>query len=196
MALLDDWNVLGCQRSDCRQSTDSFPFNDPNPHTCETCGRLVAVHLYPALTREYHNSESAAADVVASESSCFYHPNKSASVVCDGCGRFLCSLCDIAMNERHYCSTCIEHQSADESNTETVRRFVHRDSLAFGLSILGTFFWFVSFVTAPIVLYLVVRYWRSTQSLLTRNRWRFVVAGIIATLQLSLWGLFFLGLMA
>ena len=39
--------------------------------------------------------EDRAASALDGEASCYFHAHKRAAVPCDGCGRFLCSLCDL-----------------------------------------------------------------------------------------------------
>jgi hypothetical protein len=42
-------------------------------------------------------------------------------------------------------------------------------------------------ITAPIVLFLVFRHWKSPPGLTQRSRWRFVVAAVVAFLQIGGW---------
>ena len=53
-------------------------------------------------------------------------------------------------------------------------------------------FFFVTCITAPLTLYIVVRYWKTPASLLPRTRVRFVLAALIALLQIGGWGFFVL----
>ena len=58
----------------------------------------------PAATRGRRGE----AVMVEGESSCFYHPQKKAVVPCQGCGRFLCALCDCGLHGEHFCPACLE----------------------------------------------------------------------------------------
>ena len=64
------------------------------------------------------------------QASCFYHPNKKASVPCDNCGRFLCALCDVDFGGRRLCPACIEAGSGTESETTLDTRRILYDKLA------------------------------------------------------------------
>jgi hypothetical protein len=49
-------------------------------------------------------------------------------------------------------------------------------------------FWFFTLITAPATLFVVIRYWRAPSSLVPRTKTRFVIAGVVAVLQLAGWG--------
>ncbi len=132
--------------------------------------------------------------MVAGEARCYYHGAKKASVVCDECGRFLCELCDIDFKGRHYCTSCLERASAEAEKPVAGKRYVHYDSIALTWAIGGLLIWFITFITASVALYYVVRHWRSPLSILPRRRWRFVVAGIVSLATLGLWSFFALQL--
>src|SRR5678815_2112206 len=70
---------------------------------CPGCQQLLRVEIFPALLAPPRIGVPAESLLVAAESSCFYHPAKRAVVPCDGCGRFLCSVCDIQLGTQHLC---------------------------------------------------------------------------------------------
>ena len=47
-------------------------------------------------------------------------------------------------------------------------------------------YWFTIF-TAPVVIYLTIRHWNSPSSIIPRTKIRFVLAFIIASLQIAGW---------
>ena len=65
------------------------------------------------------------------------------------------------------------------------------DSLALNLALWPMVFFFVTLVTAPAVVYVVLRYWKAPASLLPRTRYRFVLALLAAIVQLAGWVIFF-----
>jgi hypothetical protein len=57
------------------------------------------------------------------------------------------------------------------------------------------FVWF-TLITAPVVLFMVIRYWGAPGSIMRRTKIRFVLAFTIACLQIAAWILFFGSLIA
>jgi hypothetical protein len=186
MPTFKDWNLLDC--TDCRLDVSEIALNSSASQTCQHCDRTVSVYVFPAMARDMKGAISQDQPVIASESSCFYHPQKTAAVICDTCGRFLCGLCDVDTHGGHLCTACLEIAAADEENPTTPVRYVHYDSIALLVVVVGILFWFISFITAFVSLYFVVRYWRKPLSVLPRNRWRFVVAALLSLATLGMWG--------
>src|SRR5688572_25118384 len=80
--------------------------NAPDLQPCTSCGAEVRAEIYPAFFRETAVGSAGEVLVVDSEASCFYHLQKRASVVCGSCGRFLCALCDVELEGKHFCPDC------------------------------------------------------------------------------------------
>jgi hypothetical protein len=144
--------------------------------------------VFPALFfRSAHEVAVGEGTQSGAESTCFFHPEKRASIICDQCGRFLCALCDLEISGQHLCSSCLQTGQTKKKLTRFENRRVLYDRMAFSLGTLSMFMWFMTWLTAPITIYLAVRHWNSPGSLLGRSRWRFVVAIICATLQILVW---------
>jgi hypothetical protein len=118
----------------------------------------------------------------AEQASCFYHPNKKASIPCDNCGRFLCTLCDIDFGGKSLCPTCIESNSDKNSTTNLDTDRVLYDKLALFLAIIPTF------VTQLAAMFFAIKHWASPISIPPRGRfkWRWILTVIIATVELWL----------
>lgn len=168
---------------------------------CPTCAKPVRVVTYPAMRVGYVAGRSAEAVQAEGESSCFYHAGKRAAAACDGCGRFLCSLCDVEMGSRHLCPTCVEAAMAPKRTKEEKvargaaaadqRRFLY-DGLAMSLAVWPlVVMWPFTILTAPGVLYIVARYWNAPGGLFRRTRARLCAAGVLAAAQLAGWALGF-----
>src|SRR5271154_2454763 len=97
---------LSCTR--CHTPFSDGYFNRAAFTPCSTCAAPLQVEIFPAFFRPVSRGRDAEAVMVEGESSCFYHPKKKAVAPCDGCGRFLCALCDCELNQRHYCPGCLE----------------------------------------------------------------------------------------
>jgi len=155
-------------------------------YACSSCRADTRLWAFPALLQEQRGGLGEAV-LVDDESSCFFHPDRRAVTPCDGCGRFLCALCDIEFNGRHLCSSCIESGAKRDTLPQLRREYTRYDAVALALAIYPVLIFYLTFFTAPITLYLVLRYWRTPISVLRRNRWRFVAAGLVAGLQTLGW---------
>jgi hypothetical protein len=132
--------------------------------------------------------------MVEGESSCFYHPQKKAVLPCDGCGRFLCALCDCQLNGQHFCPACLEAgKSKGKIKSLDSQRTLY-DSIALSLAIYPLLIFYFTLITAPMVLFVAIRYWKSPASLVHRSKIRFVVAIIFALLQIAGWGILFVSI--
>ncbi len=122
------------------------------------------------------------------ESSCYYHPGKSAEVVCDGCGRFLCSLCNIDFEGRHFCPACLENTSRTGETGRFRTQHVYYDSIALAVAVVPLLIFYLALLTAPVAIYLALRHWRTPFSALPWRRWCFVAALCFAFVELADWG--------
>src|SRR5437016_10234951 len=92
----------------CKAPLAETVFNQARFVPCPACASPLQVEVFPAFFRPITVGRDGEALLVDTESSCFYHPQKKASVPCDACGRFLCALCDCELHGQHYCPTCLE----------------------------------------------------------------------------------------
>jgi hypothetical protein len=153
---------------------------------CPSCGAGLEVEVYPALTLSLEQGSAAPLASVEGDSTCFYHAGYRAAVPCDECGRFLCGLCDLPIGSRHLCPECLHRSTQDQVPGLTTERILW-DRLALSLAVLPTILFYFTILTAPAAIYIAVRRWKSPGSLVTPGRWRFVVAIVVATLQLGGW---------
>jgi uncharacterized paraquat-inducible protein A len=154
---------------------------------CPNCGTFVEAYFLPAFFRPVETGAAPSALVDQTEASCFYHPQKQAVRVCDGCGRMICSLCSIELGAEHLCPNCIAAGRKKGKLTTLEDRRVRYDSIALSLGIFSFLFYVLAIVLAPAALYISIRHWNSPGSLLGRSRGRFVVAIILASCALLIW---------
>lgn len=149
---------------------------------CANCGARLQMETFPALLRPVAAGQAGETILIEGEAGCFYHPTKKAVVPCEGCGRFLCSLCDIDLNGEHYCPNCVEsgRRKGKFANLENSR--VLYDELALFLSVVGLL---ICGLTTPVALYYAIWHWKSPGSLTTRVRWRQVTAIVLSLLQIG-----------
>ncbi len=186
-------NALGCAR--CNTPFDLSRFTEYRAISCPKCRRVHDLYLYPAYIRETLPVAKGEAVLLESEASCFHHPDKRAVVSCENCGRFLCDLCRVEFEERKLCLSCFEVQRKEGGASKLQKRRIVWDNIAFALAVVPLLIWFITFITAPIVLYITIKYWKAgPTSIVPRSRIRYIFAFSIAILQLLGWGLLIVGL--
>jgi hypothetical protein len=177
---------LACTK--CNASVTAETVNRGTLSPCPVCGAALQVDIFPALFRRFTPGRDGELTMVDGESTCFYHPQKKAVIPCQGCGRFLCALCDCELHGQHFCPACLEvgQSKGKIKNLQNTRTLY--DSVALSLAILPLLIFYVTVLTAPMALYIALRYWKAPMSIVRRSKFRFVLAIIISTLQILGWG--------
>lgn len=175
----------------CTKCSTPLPaqyFNSGQYSACLSCSSEVRIEVFPAYFREEAKGSGGEALLVDSEASCFYHPAKKAAVICSGCGRFLCSLCDCELDSAHYCPGCLEaaKEKGKIAAIENSRRCY--DSLALQLALVGMIpiiFPYFTIFTASGAIFIAIRFWNAKTSIVRNpSHWRQITALILASLQL------------
>lgn len=169
-------------------------FNRPDVAPCPACSVPLQVEIFPALFRAINPGASGEVIMVEGESSCFYHPQKKAVLPCDSCGRFLCALCDCELNGQHFCPACLEAGKTKGKIKSLDHKRTLYDSIALSLAIYPMLIFYFTVITAPMTLFVAIRYWKSPPSLVHWSKIRFVVAIILALLQITGWVVAFIAI--
>ena len=98
--------TLNCPK--CAAVLPTPGLGDSGMMACPNCGTDVRVVVFPALFRDEAKPVVAESVMGDGEASCFFHAGKKAVHPCSGCGRFLCSLCDLEIGGDHLCANCVE----------------------------------------------------------------------------------------
>ncbi|NLV40090.1 MAG: hypothetical protein GXY15_02530 [Candidatus Hydrogenedentes bacterium] len=177
--------VYAARCANCRLSFEASLKDARMLVFCPGCGARQDLWLFPALARPAPARPDAGAVVLTDESTCFHHSEKRAEAVCDACGCFLCALCDIeAPGGGHYCPACHAKGEAGLAKVRERSGQMLYDEVALTMALISTLIPYFSPFTAPVVLYIVFKYWSKPLSAVPRGRWRFVVALLLAMLQL------------
>ena len=156
--------------------------NAPAPQPCAHCGTALQAWIFPALFRPAGAPHGAAApEMPPGEASCFHHPQRGAVRACESCGRFLCDLCVVSIGQRHVCAACLHREHTEAHGFRP--QMIQYDMLAISLALLPfliPIFWFMSLITAPAALFLVIRFWKKPMSLLPRWKFRLWLGGLVA----------------
>jgi hypothetical protein len=177
--------AVACTR--CKMPLPEFVVNRGEFVPCPECAALLRVEVFPALFRAQVQGQEAEALLDEAESSCFYHPAKRAVVPCEACGRFLCALCDVELRGQHLCPSCLEiGKSKGKLKTLQNNRVLY-DNAALALALLPILIFWTTLITAPVALFVALRYWKAPSSLLPRTKIRFIFAIVIAIVQMLVW---------
>jgi len=129
------------------------------------------------------------------EAACYNHATRKAVLVCESCGRFLCSLCDLETNQRHYCPSCFETRQTAGRLGQLPTQLLRYDRIAVALSFCSLVLccW-PSILTAPAVFFLAFRYWNAPGSESRGARIGIISSVILSLLQLGWWVVLILSL--
>ena len=154
---------------------------------CPACSRLTQINLFPAFDRPVAAGAAAEKVVMDGEATCFYHAGHRAHVPCDACGRFLCALCDLDLNGRHYCPQCLEVAMTKNTVQELERNRTRWDRIISTLllaPLLLCFTIMIMPITSLAVLILIGWKWNAPASLVTNTRVHLIVYAVVAVLEL------------
>ena len=177
--------MLKCTK--CHSSLQGEVSNSPAMIRCPSCGVFMRVDIFPALFRELPSDASEDTSIVDDEAGCFYHSKKKAVISCSACGRFLCSLCDVEFDGRHLCTSCLETGKKKHKVKNMGDHRILYDSIALALAVIPMIFFWPTILTAPLVLFFVIRYWKAPSSIVSRTKARSIVALLIGSLQIIVW---------
>ncbi len=152
---------------------------------CPNCLSRITLEVFPALFRTPAALEASHSGLTGGEACCFEHSTRLAVDACHRCGRFVCTLCEVNMQGQVWCPSCLQLDKAEPAVEQLSRHRVLYDSIALALATWPLLTFYFAALTAPIAIFVVARYWKRPTSLIPRNKWRFVVALILALLELG-----------
>jgi hypothetical protein len=178
----------------CRAPLAEELINQPDSAPCARCGVELQVEAFPALFRDLTPGREAEALVVDTEASCFYHPQKKAVLPCEGCGRFLCALCDCELQGQHFCPVCLETGKKKGRIQRLENERTLYDSIALSLAVYPLLIFYLTTFTAPVAVFIALWRWNAPRSIIHRTRLRLILAIVIASLEIAGWavGIYFL----
>lgn len=159
--------------------------------TCPTCASELEAHFFPAFFQPVEAGMAASALVDQADASCFYHPQKQAVHVCDGCGRLVCALCSIDLGAEHLCPSCVSSGKKKGKLLALENSRVRYDTIALALAVVGLFSCYLSLLLAPASIYVALRYWKSPRGLTGASPIRLILALVIALTALLAWSALF-----
>ena len=185
-------SVLNCTK--CNSRLPRHVINSNSLTACPSCNSFLQVDVFPALYRSLSIGRSGEALQEAKEAGCYYHPRKKAVVPCSVCGRFVCALCDVSLNGRHLCPSCLEKGKIQRKIKNLENHRTCYDTIALLVATISILIYWFTIITAPLVIYITIRYWKAPTSIIPRTKIRFILAFVLASLQISGWILVFTNL--
>lgn len=158
--------------------------------SCPRCRAGLLTQIFPVIHRQERTGTPGQA-ALEGESTCFFHPAKRAAGVCDRCGRYLCSLCDLPVGSRHVCPKCLASGIEKEGAMPELlskRLSWGRLSLFFGLlpALFSPVAFVVFFVTGPAAVFCAIYGWRKPGSLVRgRRRPSAIIGGLLGLAQIG-----------
>ncbi len=177
--------MVPCSKCSAPLRKDSF--DGGQPVRCPGCGSILRIDAYPALTYFPPDFSELPTEKKEGEANCFFHGSKRAEVACSSCGRFLCALCDMEVGGNHICPVCLETGKRKRKIVNLENERTLYDRIALSTAVFPMLLLWPTILTAPAAVFISVRFWKAPGSLLKRNRWRFVAAFGIASLQICGW---------
>ncbi|WP_415908626.1 hypothetical protein [Oleiharenicola sp. Vm1] len=173
---------LACPK--CRRTVPEVYWQGVDVVRCPACEGEFEQLRFPALAAARRVERAGA--LGAGEANCYFHAENRAEVACDGCGRYVCAVCRVAISGRNYCPSCLETR-ADRRKLPENHRLLY-DRIALVAAFLPLIVWPATLITAPLALGLCLYAWRKPGSVIPGwRRTRLVVAGLFATVQIGAW---------
>ncbi|MCP4746705.1 MAG: hypothetical protein GY874_11290 [Desulfobacteraceae bacterium] len=184
--------MIGCPN--CRAIQPDDAVNTDELSWCPVCDTEFRIDVFPALyLKPEHQApgDSIINDGIHhGQAECFCHPGKRAVAPCSSCGRMLCSLCQVGVHGQSLCMSCLESGKEKKKISFLENRRTLYDNIALLLSLLPVLVIFPTLITAPVAIYVCLRYWRTPLSVIPRTRIRFVAAFLFSMGQIVIWFLF------
>ncbi len=177
--------LIQCKK--CRTPLHKDMINNRKLNPCTVCGAFVQADVFPARFRKMPVRTSGELLVEEKRAGCFYHPGKKAVIPCSSCGRFLCSLCDVELDNRHLCPYCLEAGKKTHKIRNLENHRILHDNIALSLAVYPILFVFPTIITAPMAIFISIRSWNSPTGIVPRTRIRYVLAVFFAVVQLVVW---------
>jgi hypothetical protein len=153
---------------------------------CGDCATVFQYTLFPAHRRT--RPVARAVRSIEGDATCYFHAQNQAASVCDDCGRYLCAVCEVIEDQSRLCPPCIATRR--KKVTQKADELVAYDSIALTLAVLPVVLWPITLVTAPATLGVVIFGWKKPRSLVRPGAGRFVLAVIVALIEIVVWAVF------
>src|SRR5260221_2885309 len=168
----------------CRTPVQLAQLTD-GPVICTNCGGEFEARVFHPPTRSARVLQLAQSGPEAA-GACANHPRNAAVSTCMRCGIFICSLCELDVDDAKYCPACFERLAQEGSIPSARVRFRDYGSLAIVASFVGFLFSFIfGLPLGVLTLYYVYKGFR-TRRVSGSPATGLVIAAILALIDLGL----------
>ncbi|MCD4819927.1 MAG: hypothetical protein K8S23_14685 [Candidatus Cloacimonetes bacterium] len=154
---------------------------------CSYCKEPVNWYIFPRYFSKTENNEIPENILIEGESACFYHSDKKAVVTCDQCGKFLCSLCDLELNDKHICPNCFNSGKKNKQNFVYEESRILYDDLALAIAFWPIFTFYFTILGSLISIFFAIRYWNVNSSVIEQNKSKKIIAIFLSLLEIIFW---------
>lgn len=180
--------MIACPTCRTIQSPDAI--NSGALFRCANCNAKMRADLFPAFFRPMEPGLAGQSVMEQGQAECYNHPGRQAKVACGQCGRLLCELCEVELQGRSLCFSCLKSSREKQTEVSLENQRTLYDSIALALALLPIPFVFPTLLTAPSAIYVALRYWKRPSSILPRSHWRNILAVVLAGAQVLGWIIF------
>lgn len=153
--------------------------------SCPVCKSEMTLYVFPRLFRSPAKSTSGQLSVDG-DATCTFYPELKAEKVCDACGCFMSEKAAVRWNDGDYCLPCIHRLREEERSAAFLARTNRYDYRALALVLLLAPF---SLFTAPIAIYLLLRYRKANVTFVPGSKAVWWIAMILSILALAGWAI-------
>ena len=179
----------------CRTIQPVEHLNTGRLSPCSVCRAPLRVDLFRGFFRRFDQTELGEDVHAQTQAQCFNHPGKKAVAPCIACGRLLCALCRVELEDQNYCMSCLQAGRDKRKLKNLQQQRTLFDSIALNLAFWPMLAVFPTLLTAPAALYFAVRHWRAPAGIFPRTHLKNIFAVLLAAGQIIGWiaaALFFL----
>ncbi|HYP09594.1 MAG TPA: hypothetical protein VER03_25435 [Bryobacteraceae bacterium] len=169
----------------CQTAIPGGYFNLDHLTPCPKCSSDLQVFAFPAMFRRVEHAGPVAAE--ESDAACFYHLDNRAAAECASCGRFLCTVCEVEIGGEVLCPGCIHAGVTSRKLVRLENRRVLHDNITLAVALVPMLLISPTIISAPMTIFLALRFWKSPLSIVKRSKIRFVLAIVIAMVQIAFW---------
>lgn len=181
-------DVIACPHCRTIQSVDQV--NTVRLEPCPGCSTHLRADVFKAFLRRVDLADKAENANADTEAQCFFHPGKKALSHCSACGRLLCAVCRIELDEHILCVNCLQAGRDKQKIDALQHQRTLYDSIALNLAFWPMLMIFPTLVTAPAAVYFAIRHFRAPATIFQRTYVKNILALLLAAGQIAGWVVF------
>jgi len=178
-------SLLTCTK--CEAPLQREVLNTRSLSHCRSCDVLLRAEVFHAMFRKQAVETRNHAVALNDEAGCFYHSEKKAVIPCSVCGRFLCALCHVDLNGLPLCPLCLETGKKKQKIKNLENHRILYDTIVLSLAVYPLLLVWPTLLTAPLAVFMAIRYWKTPTSIIPRSKLRLIAALVISGLQIFGW---------